>query len=226
MNHLATVAASALTATLALVGCGTSAEETTGAASGVFPGAVTPSPTAADGATASPSASTSAGAIPPEHIDEDVMFARMTVPHHEQAVEMSEVLLTKDGLDQEVRDRAERLADTQEPEIAPLRAVLGAWGSSAEKETSGDMDHGSMGSGGMMTEADTDQLRAAEGNDAAVLFLEQMIAHHEGAVDMAREQVENGSSPQALELARDVVEDQEAEIDEMETLLERLRTAS
>lgn len=88
------------------------------------------------------------------------------------------------------------------------------------------MDHGSMGSGGMMTEADTDQLRAAEGNDAAVLFLEQMIAHHEGAVDMAREQVENGSSPQALELARDVVEDQEAEVDEMETLLERLRTAS
>lgn len=229
MKRSTTLTTLAVASALALAGCGPdSSEQDTGT------GAETTAPATAAPTTSAPEAtgtvSASGEPIAEEHNDADVMFAQMMLPHHEQAVEMSEMLLTKDGVDQEVRNRAERIVTTQEPEIAHLRAMLEAWGASTTDEETGGTDHGTggmdHGTGGMMTEADMDQLMSAEGDDAAVLFLEQMTVHHEGAIEMARDQVENGSNPQAVELARDVVEDQESEIQEMETLLERLRSGS
>ncbi|MEB2620010.1 DUF305 domain-containing protein, partial [Kocuria rosea] len=61
---------------------------------------------------------------------------------------------------------------------------------------------------------------------AAQLYLEQMTVHHEGAVEMAQEQIEQGQNPQAVELARQVVADQEAEIAEMEQMLQELPDGS
>ena len=82
------------------------------------------------------------------------------------------------------------------------------------------------GAGGMMSEEDMGMLNDAQGTDAARLYLEQMTVHHEGAVEMARDQVERGQNPQAVELARQVVEDQEAEITEMEQMLQELPDGS
>ena len=66
------------------------------------------------------------------------------------------------------------------------------------------------------------QLEDATGTEAAKLYLEQMTRHHEGAVDMAEQQVADGQNPQAVALAEQVIEDQEAEIQEMKTMLENL----
>ena len=83
------------------------------------------------------------------------------------------------------------------------------------------MDHGSS-MDGMMSEEDMQQLEDAQGTEAARLYLERMTVHHEGAVDMARDEVDNGENPQAVALAQQVIEDQEAEIQEMETMLQEL----
>ena len=153
------------------------------------------------------------------------MFAQMMIPHHEQAVDMSEILLAKDDIPQNVADFAQGVIDAQGPEIDRMNAMLEAWGQ--QPMNMDDMDgtggmggHGGMS--GMMSEDDMQQLEDATGTDAAKLYLEQMTRHHEGAVDMAEQQVADGQNPQAVALAEQVIEDQEAEIQEMKTMLENL----
>ena len=163
--------------------------------------------------------------ISAEHNDADVMFAQMMIPHHQQAVEMSEILLAKDDIPQNVADFAQGVIDAQGPEIDRMNAMLEAWGQ--QPMNMDDMDgtggmggHGGMS--GMMSEDDMQQLEDATGTEAAKLYLEQMTRHHEGAVDMAEQQVADGQNPQAVALAEQVIEDQEAEIQEMKTMLENL----
>ncbi|MCX0276862.1 DUF305 domain-containing protein [Nocardia zapadnayensis] len=164
----------------------------------------------------------SEGEISEEHNDADVMFAQMMIPHHQQAVEMSETLLAKDDIPQNVADFAQGVIDAQGPEIDRMNAMLDAWG----QEPMGTGDMGDMGGhggmSGMMSEDDMQQLEDATGTEAAKLYLEQMTRHHEGAVEMAEQQVADGQNPQAKALAEQVIEDQEAEIQEMKTMLDEL----
>ena len=145
------------------------------------------------------------------------MFAQMMIPHHQQAVEMSEVLLAKDDIPAEVVEFAQRVIDAQGPEIDRMNAMLEAWGQQPVTGDMGEMDHGGMS--GMMSEEDMTALEDAKGTEAARLYLEQMTAHHEGAVDMARDEVADGQNPQAIALAEQVIEDQEAEIAQMQQML-------
>ncbi|MDK7236803.1 DUF305 domain-containing protein [Corynebacterium amycolatum] len=62
-------------------------------------------------------------------------------------------------------------------------------------------------------------LEEAQGTGAARLYLEQMTAHHEGAVDMARDEVADGPNPHAITLAEQIINDQEAEIAQMQQML-------
>ena len=64
-------------------------------------------------------------------------------------------------------------------------------------------------------------LAEAEGDEAELLYLEGMIEHHEGAVTMARAELKDGENPQARELAQQILDAQEQEIDEMRGLLKR-----
>lgn len=148
----------------------------------------------------------------------DVMFATMMLPHHEQAIEMSDIVLEKDDVDPEVADLAEQIKAAQGPEIQQLEGWLEEWG--ADADDMGSMDHGSMS--GMMSEADLEELRSADGQEASRLFLEQMIEHHRGAVEMAETQVEDGRSPEAVDLARTIVETQNEEIEQMKSMLQTL----
>ncbi|STX07125.1 DUF305 domain-containing protein [Kocuria rosea] len=223
MKRSTTLTTLALASALALAGCGTS---------GAQEGAGTDAETAAPAASASAATSTGAASGEPiaaEHNDADVMFAQMMLPHHEQAVEMSEMLLAKDDVPAEVAEFAQRVIDAQGPEIERMNDMLTAWEAEplADAEDMDGMDHGSgAGMSGMMSEEDMSALEDAQGAGAAQLYLEQMTVHHEGAVEMAQDQVEQGQNPQAVELARQVVADQEAEIAEMEQLLQELPDGS
>ena len=223
MKRSTTLTTLALASALALAGCGTS---------GAQEGAGTDAETAAPAASASAATSTGAASGEPiaaEHNDADVMFAQMMLPHHEQAVEMSEMLLAKDDVPAEVAEFAQRVIDAQGPEIERMNDMLTAWEAEplADAEDMDGMDHGSgAGMSGMMSEEDMSALEDAQGTGAAQLYLEQMTAHHEGAVEMAQEQIEQGQNPQAVELARQVVADQEAEIAEMEQMLQELPDGS
>ena len=168
------------------------------------------------------------GEISADHNDADIMFAQMMIPHHQQAVEMSEMLLAKEGIPAQVVEFAQGVIDAQGPEIDRMNAMLEAWGqqpvtdsgSMGTMDEMGGMDHGEMGSmSGMMSQKDMTALEEAQGTEAARLYLEQMTAHHEGAVDMARDEVADGQNPHVITLAEQIINDQEAEIAQMQQML-------
>ncbi len=155
------------------------------------------------------------------HNDADATFARDMVPHHEQAIVMSDVILAKQGIDPRVTELATQIKAAQGPEIATMQGWLTQWGvpasSGHEGHDMGEMtDHAAMG---MMTEAQLEQLRQAQGVDAARQFLDGMIVHHEGAVTMAQTEVDNGQSEEAVGLAREIIETQQREIGVMRQIL-------
>ncbi|WP_138944974.1 DUF305 domain-containing protein [Plantibacter sp. M259] len=148
--------------------------------------------------------------------DADLMFANMMKEHHAQAIEMSDVLLGKEGVDQRVVSLAEQIKDDQMPEIEMMDQWLEDWG--ADTSDMDNMDHG----GGTMSEAEMQALEDASGANASRLFLEQMIQHHEGAVDMAQDEVDNGQNSAAIALAKTVIGAQTEEIAAMKDILATL----
>ena len=144
----------------------------------------------------------------------DVTFAQMMIPHHEQAVEMSDVLLAKDGIDQQVVDLASQIKAAQEPEITQLKEWLTTWGSDAGGMSG--MDHGTDG---MMSADDMTALEGASGVEASKLFLNQMTVHHEGAIAMAQLNLDEGLSSDAQAMATAIVSTQTDEIATMKNIL-------
>ncbi|WP_159802648.1 DUF305 domain-containing protein [Arthrobacter zhaoguopingii] len=161
----------------------------------------------------------------------DMEFAAGMIPHHEQAVEMSDRMLAKTGIDPEVKALATRIKAAQAPEIRTMKTWLDAWGKPSADGGSG-AGHGSGHGGedaagggtgdGMMSGEQLEELAGAEGDEASRLFLAGMIEHHKGAIDMAEQELDAGADPGARDLAASIVQAQEAEIKEMEALLARL----
>ncbi len=154
----------------------------------------------------------------------DVEFAAGMIPHHEQAVEMSDSMLAKTGIDPEVTALATRIKAAQGPEIRTMKAWLDAWGKPGAD--GGGSGHGSGHGGdaagedsGMMSGEQLEELAGAEGDEASRLFLAGMIEHHRGAIDMAEQELAAGADPGAKDLAASIVQAQQSEIKEMEALL-------
>lgn len=166
---------------------------------------------------------------PAEANDADVQFAQMMIPHHAQALEMSELAPDAGGSEQ-VRTLADRINGAQRPEIVLMAGWLTDQGHDAPTKKqidSGDIPmehHGGHGGGehameGMATEAQMKALSKAEGEDFDVLFLQLMIRHHEGAISMTSDVLRDGSDRQISELASGMASDQGVEIDRMSRLL-------
>lgn len=152
--------------------------------------------------------------------DADVTFAQGMIPHHQQAIEMAQ-MASEWAEDPRVLDLASRIEAAQQPEIDTLTGWLDAWG--AEDDGMDGMDHGGMDhGGGMMSEEDMNALMAASGAEFDRLFLEQMIEHHTGAVEMATTEAGEGQHSEALAMANNIRDTQNAEIAEMRQLLTEL----
>ena len=149
----------------------------------------------------------------------DAMFAQMMIPHHTQAVEMSDLMLEKDGIPAAVTSLATRIKAAQGPEIEKMTGWLRSWNQPFEMPSGLATGHSMSG---MMGDDDMTALKAAQGTEAAKLFLTQMITHHEGAVIMAKTESTDGKNPEAVQLAKDIVTAQETEIQEMKDLLATL----
>lgn len=174
-------------------------------------------------AAARPSTSTgtSASGTPATgpHNDADVMFASMMIPHHQQAIEMSDMILAKDSIDPKVTALARQIKIAQAPEIAQMSGWLAGWGQNPNPSMGG-MGH-DMGDG-TMTQAEMDALGKATGTEAAKLFLAGMTQHHQGAITMAKDELANGQNPEGKQLAQTIIDAQQAEITTMSQLLEQL----
>ncbi|WMX43898.1 DUF305 domain-containing protein [Streptomyces roseicoloratus] len=160
-----------------------------------------------------PSASASAQAFN----DADVMFAQMMIPHHEQALAMAKLA---DGRaeDAEIKQIVTAVEKAQDPEIRMMTSWLKAWGK-PEAPAGG---HGGHAMAGMLSDADMTDLAAAKGREFDRKFAELMIAHHEGAVEMAKTEQKDGKDPEAKKVADDVVRTQAAEIAQLRKILDRL----
>jgi uncharacterized protein (DUF305 family) len=178
------------------------------------------------GGSAAPTGSTAASEAPAsapadagaEHNDADIRFAQMMIPHHQQALEMAETALQRTQ-NAEVRALAEQIQSAQDPEITTLSGFLESWGAAPADEGMAGMDHSGMS--GMMGQGDMDALAGASGAAFDTMFLEMMIAHHEGAITEAEREVAEGANTQAKELAAQIVSDQTAEIEQMRQLLQQ-----
>jgi len=148
----------------------------------------------------------------------DAMFTMMMIPHHEQAIEMSELVLGRDDIDPEIVDLAEQIIAAQDPEIELMEDWLDDWGLPSMGGAMGGA-MGGDGPGGMMSDDDLDAIEDAEGDEAERLYLEGMIEHHEGAIDMAQDVLDDGESTDVTELAETIIETQQVEIDLMDDLL-------
>jgi len=150
-----------------------------------------------------------------DHNAADVTFATEMIPHHRQAVEMAEMAATR-AESPEVLQLAEEIAGAQEPEIETMSGWLEAWDEPVPEEMDG-MDHGGMT--GMMSEEQMQALEAATGAAFDEMFLEMMIEHHTGAIQMAQTEQKDGQYADAVELAAQIEEAQQAEIETMRELL-------
>ncbi|MFN0027100.1 MAG: DUF305 domain-containing protein [Acidimicrobiales bacterium] len=173
---------------------------------------------ASSGSSADPAASAIEGAS--VFNDADVTFAQSMIPHHEQAVEMAEMALDPQmKASAEVTTIAKRVQAAQDPEITQMKQWLSAWGKPLQMDTTGGHDMSTMQ--GMMSSEDMMALGAANGANFDTMWLEMMVRHHEGAIAMAKTLKAEGDSPEAAKLADAVIAGQQAEIDEMQQLLDK-----
>jgi uncharacterized protein (DUF305 family) len=151
-----------------------------------------------------------------DHNQADVMFSMMMIPHHEQAVEMADLVPTR-STDAELLTLAENVKKAQQPEIEQMEAWLRDWG-----QSSMGMDHsGHGGMGGMMSQADMDELEASKGTDFDRNWVAMMIEHHEGALDMAEAVKKDGKHQGTRVLADAIIVGQTKEIAQMKAMLTR-----
>lgn len=255
MNKVRTVATglAALAAVATIGACSNSASKE----------ATPPAPSSTQASAPATSSHTAA------HNQADMNFTHAMIPHHQQAIEMSDLLVAKEGIDPRVVELAKQIKAAQGPEISTMQGWMSQWGMSAmpgmdhsgmhgsETDSSAPttsmmpsgsmmpgMDHGGMhgsatdsstpttsmmpgmgemsGMDGMMSQADMDALKNAQGIQASKLFLTGMIKHHQGALTMAQDEIKNGQFPDAITMAKQILESQQKEIDTMNQILNSL----
>jgi uncharacterized protein (DUF305 family) len=144
----------------------------------------------------------------------DAMFLQMMIPHHQQAVVMSDLALST-SKNAEVLKLAKQIRDAQAPEIIKMQGWLSDAGLSKDPGHSmGD------GMGGMLSDSEISTLKASTGKAFDKLFLAGMIAHHEGAIHMVM-MIENSLNSDVNKLGQDIVKSQTAELELMKELLKR-----
>ena len=147
--------------------------------------------------------------------DADVIFAQTMIPHHQQAIEMSDIALDPNsGASAAIVALATQIKGAQDPEISQMKNLLTTWGKSMEM---GSMHHSSM-MGGMLSLEEIDTLGQLKGAEFDKAWAKGMIAHHEGAIAMANEVLANGKNSEILALANAVVSGQSAEIKTLKPL--------
>jgi uncharacterized protein (DUF305 family) len=143
-----------------------------------------------------------------EYSSDELMFAQMMIPHHEQAVTMSELAL-ENTTNPDVIALATAIRDAQGPEIEQMKG----WLDGKSESHMHDMEMG-----GMLTDAELAELVSLKDAAFDQMFLTAMIAHHEGALDMVS-MIEDSTKAEVKKLYNNIVTSQSAEIEEMKALL-------
>ncbi len=151
---------------------------------------------------------------------DDVSFATEMIPHHQQAVELS-ALVPDRSTNPELLTLATQISGAQQPEIDAMKVFLVQWkensADGAADGAGGHAGHGAMA--GMVDDATMARLETLSGPDFETLWLQSMIAHHQGAIEIAKVELANGRNVDAKALAQTMVDAQQAEIALMQKML-------
>jgi uncharacterized protein (DUF305 family) len=193
---VSTIGVAGLAAVITMTGCSKSSNQS---ASGS---------TSAAGSTSAPATNA--------HNQADVTFAQKGIPHHQQAIPMSDSILGKQGIDPRVVQLATQFKADQGPEIQQMQTWLSQWG-----QPTASMDPG-MEMPGMLPDQDINALQSAQGVDATKRFLTQMIECHEGTIAMAEDEIKDGQYPPAVALAHSISTREQQENTTMQGILDSM----
>ena len=144
----------------------------------------------------------------------EIMFAQMMIPHHEQAISMSETALKK-SRNQAILKLSNQIKSLQGTEKSQLAYWLKATDSSMT------MDH-DMQMSGMLTTKELASLKRLTGTQFDRAFLQLMIKHHQGAIEML-DLISDSKNMEAKALAKAINSAQSKEITSMKLLLKKLK---
>jgi len=137
----------------------------------------------------------------------DLMFMNMMIIHHDQAIEMAE--LAENRTDNEnILELSQNISQAQKEENQKMIEWL--------REAGFNRPMQGHRMAGMATQQEMNELKQSEGREFDLLFSELMIEHHEGGIQMARAEVQNGKSEKVVELAQGMIETQQEEVKKME----------
>jgi uncharacterized protein (DUF305 family) len=149
---------------------------------------------------------------------DDLAFVKNMIPHHQQAIDLS-AMVPERSTNPEVVAMAEQISVAQQPEINAMRVFLVQWNENPQDDTS----HGSAGGHapmqGMVDDATMAKLATLQGQAFDTLWLESMIGHHQGAVEMAKAEVANGENIDVKSMAQTMIDTQQTEIGQMKQML-------
>ncbi|MDT5354895.1 MAG: hypothetical protein QOJ56_3427 [Mycobacterium sp.] len=196
MRRWVLIGAAALAALVTMTACSSSGNQS--ATSG----------TSSAGSSAAATSTPATGA----HNQADVTFAQNMIPHHEQhCIQMSDIILRKQGIDPRVVQLANQIKAEQGPEIQQMRSWLSQWGQPTISMAPG-----------MMSDQDMTALQNAQGVDASKQFLTGMIQEHQAAIAMAQDEIKSGQNQPAVALAHTIVTNHQQEITTMQGILASL----
>jgi uncharacterized protein (DUF305 family) len=167
--------------------------------------------------TSSPQTSLSSLGMGKMGMMNDQHFIVMMIPHHESAIAMADLALTR-AQHSEIKQLAQNIKLSQSKEIEQMRAWYKTWyGTFVPKlnsnSTGGGMHGGNMG---MMTNMDTDLTALRNAKNFDQVFIEEMIPHHQMAVTMAKDLIPNSKHPEMKKLAQAIIQAQNKEIQQMQ----------
>lgn len=144
----------------------------------------------------------------------DIMFLQMMIPHHQQAIDISNLAM-KSSQDAELIELAKIIARDQAAEIKQMKAWLTDAGASE------DMGHAMHDMGGMLNDDELAALSAATGKEFDILWLKGMTEHHDGAIHMTQ-MIEDARNAEIKAFGTKVIKDQSKQIDQMKKMLARI----
>ena len=143
---------------------------------------------------------------------DDAMFLQMMIPHHQQAIDISDLALTKSA-DSELLALAKNIQDEQAAEIVKMKAWL------EEANASSHSDSHSMD--GMLSDLELAALNKATGKTFDVLWLKAMTGHHTGAIDMAS-MLNDSNNDELIFFGQGIVASQSAQNKQMALMIKRM----
>jgi uncharacterized protein (DUF305 family) len=170
------------------------------------------------------------GASAPAPATVDIGFSQAMSVHHQQAVYMSQIVLRRPGASSEIRALADTIQAAQLQEIGWMGGWLNLWNAPAIPPQGNPMYWMTTNFAyycglnrnvmpGLATQAEINRLAGASGRTLDVLFLQLMLRHHEGGIEMALYAARYGHLPQVRTLATRIVLDQSQEVSLMSSLL-------